>query len=229
MEVSCRHWALLEEWHLTKLQATVLLRAFSLKCLSKIKSLIFFPLAHSTYISDLKDVAIAMTSQYYRRRQSKEGNSNEAGCRSATRCPEGTVGMGCFVHEEHFLPLSEASPLLSWVRVWMPTTVLHSCLREHVALEDDPSQSSSNPPTKLLVGTCQKTLPMSLECVIISLEISMVIKPRSWGERRKTELSGSLNVSSLARSTPALLRYWQVDQNFFSPSFFKLDLNFYHL
>lgn len=61
----------------------------------------------------------------------------------------------------------------------MPTTVLRSCLREHVGLEDDPSQSSSNPPTKLLVETCQKTLPMSLECVIISLEISMAIKPRS--------------------------------------------------
>lgn len=58
-------------------------------------------------------------------------------------------------------------------------TVLHSCLREQAGLEDDPSQSNSISFIKfLLVGTCQETLPMFLEYVIISLERSMVIKPR---------------------------------------------------
>lgn len=111
----------------------------------------------------------------------------------------------------------------------MPTTVLPCCLREQAGLEDDPSQANSNPSTKLLlVGTCQKTLPFSLECVIISLQMATAIKPRSWGER-KTELSGSLNVSSLGQlhtHFAHVLASKSVKKKF--PSFFKLDLDFCH-
>lgn len=55
----------------------------------------------------------------------------------------------------------------------------------------------------------------------------MAIKPRSWGER-KTELSGSLDVSSLGQVHTHFAHVLASRSVILFP-FFKLDLDFYHL